>query len=41
MRYAIDHYKTENLTPDEVNLLPRRSVGLWLFCGEVKASSSL
>lgn len=31
--YEIDYYKTENLNPDELNVMRRNQRGIWL-CGE-------
>lgn len=38
MRYGIDFYKTENLTPDELNMKRVNAAGLWLYAGDVDAA---
>jgi hypothetical protein len=38
MRYGIDYYKTDDLTPDELNAKRSNAAGLWLYAGDVDAA---
>lgn len=40
MTYEINFYKTENLTPDELNAKRSNAAGVWLHAGTVEAGSS-